>query len=216
MEDAEKENAPDPVQPIPNPKKRTKATAAVSNHQPPSQSTVLSPKSSNSRTFPKSPIRPTLGSPQKLHLSRPASPLKPAIPPSPAKSAAIAATASLASMLNEKPISTRSKAAAGRKATNPHRNAATKPAVVRAKRGPAKTRAPAVTEIRCVSSSSNTSNTSTGTTVVKKGARGTTAASVSAATKKKNLNVDVAAAVKKVTAGADGPAAGRRVLRNRP
>jgi len=215
MEDANKENAPDPVQPIPNPKKRAKASATASSRQPPSQSTVLSPKSSNSRTFPQSPIRPALESPQKSYVSCPASPLKPALPPSPAKCAAIAATASLANMVNEKPKLTRSKATTGRKATNPSASASTKPAVFRTRRGAANTQAPAVAEIRCASSGSNTSNTSTGTTVVKKGARAPKTASVSAATRKKNNNVVVAAG-KKVTAGTDGPAAGRRVLRNRP
>ncbi len=215
MEDADKENAPDPIQPIPNPKKRAKATATASSRQPPSQSTVLSPKSSNSRTFPQSPIRPALGSPQKSYLSRPASPLKPALPISPAKSAAIAATANLASMVNEKSKTTRSKGATGRKTTNPPANTAAKPAVSRPKRGAANTQAPAVADIRCASSSSSTSNTSTGTTVVKKGARAPTNASVSAATKKKNVNVSVAAK-KKVIVGTDGPAAGRRVLRSRP
>lgn len=212
MEDANKENAPDPVQPIPNPKKRAKASATASSRQPPSQSTVLSPKSSNSRTFPQSPIRPALGSPQKSYVSCPPSPLKPALPPSPAKCAAIAATASLANMVNEKPKLTRSKATNGRKATNPN---ATKPAVIRTRRGAANTQAPAVAEVRCASSGSNTSNTSTGTTVVKKGASAPKTASVSATTRKKNNNAVVAAG-KKVTAGTDGPAAGRRVLRNRP
>ena len=218
MEDANKENAPNPVQPIPNPKKRTKATTTASNRQPPSQSTVLSPKSSNSRTFPQSPIRPALGSPQKLYLSRPASPSKLALPPSPAKSAAIAATANLASMVHEKPKPTRSKAATGRKATNPPAIApiTAKAATTRAKRGAVNTQAPAVAEIRCASNSSNTSNTSTGTTVVRKGAKASTAASTSAAAKRKNFNAGVAAAGKKVTAGTDGPATGRRVLRSRP
>ena len=216
MEDANKENAPDPVQHLPNPKKRTKATAATSNRQAPNQSTVLSPKSSNSRTFPQSPVRPALGSPQKLYFARPASPLKPALPPSPAKSAAIAATANLASLVNEKTKTTRSKAATVRKATNPPVKGATKPTVSRTKRGGANTQAAAVAEVRCVSNSSNASNTSTGTTVVKKGVRAPAAPSVSAATKKKNAAASVSAAGKKLTAVADVPAAGRRVLRSRP
>ena len=119
-------------------------------------------------------------------------------------------------MINEKSKPTRSKAATTRKATNPSANAAAKPVVSRGKRGAANAQAPAIAEIRCVSSSSNASNTSTGTTVVKKGARAPTAASVSATTKKKNATAGVAAAGKKVTAGTDGPAVGRRVLRSRP
>ena len=119
-------------------------------------------------------------------------------------------------MASEKSKLTRSKATTTRKATNPAASAAAKPVVSRGKRGAANAQAPAIAEIRCMSSSSNASNTSTGTTVVKKGARVPMAAGISAATKKKNATVGVTAAGKKVTTAAEGPAVGRRVLRSRP
>ncbi|KAK0250012.1 hypothetical protein LTS09_014892 [Friedmanniomyces endolithicus] len=90
----DKENAPaptelEPTQPqdLPNPKKRvktatttvanTKATRTVSRKGPaPPTSTILSPKSHNSRTLPRSPFKPAL-SPEKIALiDRLASPVK--------------------------------------------------------------------------------------------------------------------------------------------
>jgi hypothetical protein len=62
-----------------NPKKRAKGpvpperTTSRARLQP---NQVLSPRSPNSRTVPRSPVRPTV-SPMKSHLSRPVSPLKP-------------------------------------------------------------------------------------------------------------------------------------------
>ena len=208
----DKENASDPSQPLPNPKKRLKASGNGTIHHTHNPSTVLSPKSSNSRTLPHSPIRPPLGSPQKSYLSRPISPLKPASPvkaPLPVKAAvaaATAATANLASLVSDQPKATRSRAASGRKATNP--TTAAKPTVTRPKRGVTKTQPAA--ELRSVSNGSNTSSTSTGTTVVKKGAKATPAP-----TKKP---VGISAAGKKLAAGpkvVEGPATGRRVLRKR-
>lgn len=212
MENEDKENTPDPAQTLPNPKKRPKTAANAPSRQVTNPSTVLSPKSSNSRTLPQSPIRPTLGSPQKSHLSRPVSPLKPmspskqftfAKPISPAKSAAIAATTQLVDVLAEKPKAMRGKAAPGRKAAP-----ATKPASTRPKRG---MDPPPMPESRTVSSQSTVSTTSNATTVVKKGGRAQNA-TTAAAQKKKALNVGVSAAGKKV---ADAPPAGRRVLRKR-
>ncbi|KAA6409567.1 MAG: hypothetical protein FRX48_06178 [Lasallia pustulata] len=209
MFNVDQENAPNPAEPIPNPKKRTKGTAtATSSRQVTNPSTVLSPKSSNSRTLPHSPIRPPFGSPQKSYLARPISLLKPASPvklASPAKDTGAAVSPVL--LVNEKPKPTRGKAAPVRKTTNPP--AATKMAVTRSKRAAPTIQEPPAT--RSVSNTSNTSNTSTGTTVVKKGGR---AASSTAA--KKSVAASVAG--KKVAPGAkiEAPAAGRRVLRNRP
>jgi len=207
---ADKENTPDATQPFPNPQKRTKTTAAVQSRQVTNPSCVLSPKSSNSRTLPQSPIRPALDSRQKPHLLRPTSPLKPASPikvASPAKTAVLAATTTLAHIVGEKPKSGRTVAATGRKASKPAIEPKT--SAVRPKRG-APT-GPTATETRTVSSSSNTSATSTGTTVVKSKAKAPPAAK--APTRK---GVGVSAAGKKVaSAKAEAPAAGRRVLRTR-
>lgn len=204
MESMDKENVQDHDQRIPNPKKRTKAGTS---RQAPNPSTVLSPKSANSRTLPQSPIRPTLGSPQKSYISRPVSPLKPPSPvkmASPAKVAAAAATATLAGMLSEKAKPGRPKAVAGRKAPNP---TTTKAGSTRAKRG-AGNDVHEPEDVRKASNTSNISNFSTATTVVKPGKKAVANAG-------KKGDVGVRAVGKKVTAGTEGPPAGRRVLRKR-
>jgi hypothetical protein len=205
MDYADKENTAEPAQPIPNPKKRTKANRAESR-QVTHLSTVLSPKSANSRTLPQSPIRPALGSPQKSYLSRPVSPMKPYLPikvATPAKAAAAAATANLASMLNEKPKAGRPKAGTGRNASNPKLPA--KGPGLRAKRGAENVQEPE--DVRKVSNTSNISSASTGTTIVKN-----TRKAPAAAAKK---NVGASAVGKKVAAAAEASAPGRRVLRKR-
>ena len=213
LEHADKENTPEPGH-LPNPKKRTKTTAISPSRQLTNPSTVLSPKSSNSRTLPQSPIRPALASPQKSYLSRPPSPLKPMspskqLPPSkqfsPAKSAAIAAISTLANTASEKPKATRGKAAAGKKATITAATAA-KPAATRAKRGVGASQAARGTRI--ASNSSDASTTSNATTVMRKGGK----APASAASAARKRGVGVSAAGKKV---AEAPAAGRRILRKR-
>ncbi|KAK5127033.1 hypothetical protein LTR85_008392 [Meristemomyces frigidus] len=83
--DDDKENAPaQPSQDLPNPKKRaktatanTKATRTASRKVVPSS--VLSPKSHNSRTLPRSPFKPSTAQ-DKPALGRPTSPIKPSIP----------------------------------------------------------------------------------------------------------------------------------------
>ncbi|KAK4540831.1 hypothetical protein LTR36_008908 [Oleoguttula mirabilis] len=85
-DDDDKENAPtQPTHDLPNPKKRaktatanTKATRTASRKIVPS--TVLSPKSHNSRTLPRSPFKPTIIASDKPSLGRPPSPVKPSIP----------------------------------------------------------------------------------------------------------------------------------------
>ncbi|MCJ1458461.1 hypothetical protein MMC28_008834 [Mycoblastus sanguinarius] len=207
MESADKENAQGAAQTIPIPKKRTKVGA--NPRQDPKVSTVLSPKSANSRTLPQSPVRPELGSPQKPYLSRPVSPLKPISPIKsvpPAKAAAAAATASLAGMVNEKTKVGRPKATIARKTTNSGMTA--KPAATRAKRGAIVEKEPE--HLRNVSNTSNISSASTGTTVVRNAGKGNAAAA-----RKKN-DVEVKAVGKKVAVGgAEGPPLGRRVLRKR-
>lgn len=79
-----------PAQPdLANPKKRTKTTTTTTTKtttqantkasrakNPPANSTVLSPKSHNSRTLPRSPFKAG-GSPEKASTVRPVSPAKP-------------------------------------------------------------------------------------------------------------------------------------------
>ena len=204
MDSADKENDAQSIQGIPNPKKRTKTTTtAAKSRQATNPSTVLSPKSANSRTLPQSPTRPELKSPQKLYNAHSTSPLKP-IPPiklaSPAKAAAAVATANLAIMVNEKTKSGRAKTGAGRKASNP---TATKTVAGRPKRGVDVVKEPE--EVRKVSNQSNISSMSTGTTIVKNARKAPTTAA------KKN-DVGVRAVGKKVTAM---PPPGRRILRKR-
>ncbi|KAG8530774.1 uncharacterized protein KY384_004131 [Bacidia gigantensis] len=173
--------------PIENPKKRAKANKNATTARAPHPSTVLSPKSANSRTLPQSPVRPHLGSPAKSFQSHATSPLKPQVvlvKPEPAASAA--ATAALAKMVNEK-TKGRPKSAAGKRPGG--------------KKGPSpeeQTENP-----RTVSSASNVSATSSGTTIVKPAKK-----------------VAKTAVKKKVVANTGGkrvdpPATGRRVLRKR-
>jgi hypothetical protein len=205
---ADKENAPDPSQPIPNPKKRTK-TAAGMARQAPNPSTVLSPKSSNSCTLSQSPVRPPLGSPRKQHVSRPASPLKPA---SPARIAVAAATNTLASLVGDRIKGTKPAAGTVRKASKQATEA--KAGATRAKRGGVGA-VPSEAESRTVSSSSSNASgmtsLSTGTTVVKKIGKALNASSKTLSRKAVGTGV-----VKKVVeAKAEAPATGKRVLRKR-
>ena len=208
MTGEDKENAPERDHLIPNPKKRTKATGAVPSRQVTNPSTVLSPKSSNSRTIPQSPVRLPFGSPQKSYISRPISPLKPVSPfkaTSPAKAAAMAASSTLVNLVAEKLKPGRPAANTSRKASKPvveQRGPTT-----RAKRCVAN--AQIIAQNRTVSSSSNVSGVSTGTTVFK-------AKPVPAAKTAVKKGVAISAAGKKVAAAtADVSTTGRRVLRKR-
>ncbi|KAI9701997.1 MAG: hypothetical protein M1836_001341 [Candelina mexicana] len=204
---ADKENAL--TEDLSLPKKRAKPTASTraasrTKIQP---SQVLSPKSSNSRTLPHSPIRPVM-SPSKSFLARPVSPLKPTAP----------AVTALVGMVQK----ARTTRATGRKPTpaapaTMAAAAAVTAAGGRVKRGagvrPLTTQAAAATvRDRAASNSSETSNA---TTVV------TTKSKRAVATKKipaANKAVAVSATGKKVAASVakiEGPPAGRRVLRKR-
>ena len=203
MDSVDKENDAQSMEMIPNPKKRTKMNTAAKSRQPTNPSTVLSPKSANSRTLPQSPIRPELKSPQKLYPAHTKSPLKSISPvnlASPAKAAAV--TVNLARIVNEKAKPGRPQGAAGRKATNPTTANA---AVGRPKRGANIAKEPE--DVRKVSNQSNISGVSTGTTVVKNAKKAPTAAA-------KKKDVGVRAVERKVTAGTRMPP-GRRVLRKR-
>lgn len=206
MKSADKENNAQSLEAIPNPKKRAKMTATAKSRQATNPSTVLSPKSANSRTLPQSPIRAELNSPQKSHFAHPTSPLKSISPiklASPAKTAAAAATANLASMVNEKAKPGRPKAAPSRKASNP---TTTKTALGRPKRGADVAKEPE--DVRKVSNQSNISGISANTTIVKNERKAPGAAA-------KKGNVGVRAVGKKVTAGTGMPPPARRVLRKR-
>ncbi|MCJ1295398.1 hypothetical protein MMC34_006960 [Xylographa carneopallida] len=220
LETADKENAIDIDQPIPNPKKRNQTAATVPSRQVTNPSSVLSPKSSNSRTLPYSPIRPPFGSLQKPYLSQPLSPLKPFSPSkvtspsktgSPAKAATAAATTILSNLIGEKLKPGREDVKARRKALKPM--AESTATITRPRRGAANI---IVAESRTASSSSNYSGTSTGTTVVKANTKGTRKApsGPKAGVKK---GVGISAAGKKVAAAKiELTAPGRRVLRKRP
>lgn len=210
MEILDKENVPDPAQTIPNPKKRTKAIAGATTQKALNQSTILSPKSSNSRTLPQSPIRPPTGSPQKPFAPSSASPLKPIViikAALPAKTTAATST-NPASAVSEKAKTTRAKAATTRKASN--LSTKPKPVVGRPKYGVDS----APIQSRSVSNTSQASNASTGTTIMKRGAKSTTL-TTAAVNKKKNFNSGAQAAAKKAPAATEAPPAGRRVLRKR-
>ena len=206
----DKENAPDATHAIPNPKKRTKTTAAIPSRQVTNPSCVLSPKSSNSRTLPQSPIRSAYNSPQKSLLSRPIAPSRPLSPikiASPVKAAAATATGALADLVGEKIKVGRVPAGPRRKASKPVMEP--RMAATRTRRGGATESA--ATGIRTVSSSSNTSGTSTGTTVVK-----TTLKPLAASRAAAKKGVGVSAAGKKVVAGKpETLVTGQRVLRKR-
>ncbi|MCJ1378430.1 hypothetical protein MMC17_001528 [Xylographa soralifera] len=207
---ADKENALDMNQSIPNPKKRSKTAATAPSRQVTNPSSVLSPKSSNSRTLPHSPIRPPFGSPQKSYLSRPVSPLKPISPSkvaSPAKAAAVAATTTLANLIGEKLKPGREGVKTRRKASKPFVGSTT--TNTRPRRGAANI---IVGESRTASSSSSYSGTSTGTTVVKANTKAPPAPKAGA-----KKGVGISAAGKKVAAAQiEAPATGTRVLRKRP
>lgn len=181
-------------------------------------SRILSPKSLNSRTYPHSPLR---GSPDKLHntgyLSRPISPLKPSSPlkATPANMDARDRSTKTAAPKDNRPASQlRGARAAG---TGP-----------RAVRSPAQR--PATRQERRLSTSTNSSTMSSGTTIVKPtrpatatGVRRPPTASSNAATKKttaaKSQAPSTTAKKGATTARKATPASGeapkRRALRTR-
>jgi len=243
---SDKENVPclDEMNPqLSNPKKRTGPNAAPSPSRVVSQlaeSKILSPKSSNSRTFPQSPLRnsPTKTQQQQLHIAcsvslKSSSPIK-------------AATATLVGMVeNARARATRGAAAAARK-MSPTRNTraasqAKKGTVMSAttitakKAATTSTSRPATRQhyTRQVSSSTTTSSTSCGTMIVRPtraaaGARkAATAAGTSATMAAKNPSGQKVQAPRATSAAkkpivsarsagvSDAPAPGRRILRKR-
>ena len=204
-------------------------TRAASRTQKPSS--VLSPRSHNSRTLSRSPIKewnsPTkASSPMKSMIARPVSPLKPA---SPLKSAASAATSALSAAAHG--MARGAAATAGKLGRTASRE---KTATVANTKGkmlppprPGTSTAPSSPH-RIPSSQTTTSEmstTSTSTTVVTKPKRGrgakAPATKTSPVAKKTVAATKVKTALKGNTAGANKkvvlaePAAGRRVLRKR-
>ncbi|PWY89095.1 hypothetical protein BO70DRAFT_359414 [Aspergillus heteromorphus CBS 117.55] len=225
---SDKENAPaagEPLDVLKNPKRRGAAAGTsrvVSQEMRGADYRILSPKTSNSRTYPQSPLR---ASPEKptnsSYLSRPMSPLKPSSP--------LKSTTGI--------IRTVKGASSAIKDNRPPSQAAKRP-VSRAATGSKTLRSPlprpATRQLERRGSVS--SSASSGTTVAKPtrtgtGARKATTASTSSATTKKSTvaRQTASAAAKRNTtsattkraptpAGGDAPTtttAGRRVLRKR-
>ncbi|KAL4996779.1 Borealin N terminal-domain-containing protein [Aspergillus recurvatus] len=222
---SDKENAPasgEQLDVLKNPKRRANPGATAGTSRVVSQEVrgadyrILSPKSSNSRTYPQSPL---LRSPEKAqpssYLSRPMSPLKPS---SPLKSTtgnyAASRPGSSRGTAPPRPPSSQTKRPASRAAT----------AGSRAIRSPLSRPGTRQTDRR----GSVSSSTSSGTTVAKTSSsrRITPASAASAAAKKVSAAQSQApAAVKKSTvsgsrkaiasAGGETATGGRRVLRKR-
>ncbi|KAL4960890.1 uncharacterized protein BDV14DRAFT_181606 [Aspergillus stella-maris] len=225
---SDKENAPasgEQLDVLKNPKRRTKHGAAAGTSRVVSQelrggdARILSPKSSNSRTYPQSPLRASPEKPQSSsYLSRPMSPLKPS---SPLKSTS-------GNLSNARPGSSRGVAPA-----RPPSSASKRPASRAATAGPRSIRSPLSrpgtrqTERR----DSVSSTASSGTTVAKSSSRKvTTASTASAAAKKASIARSQApsAASKRsaasgtgarkattASAGEESTTGGRRTLRKR-
>ena len=220
----------DAIPTLKNPK-RVKAGGPVSRTASRTEkaTSVLSPKSHNSRTLPRSPIKaypsPTK---QQSYIARPTSPLKPA---SPLKTAASAATSAISASLHG--MVEHAKRGAGATARGLTRTASKEkvmtsktaksmPPPARPAPQPYQMQEPTRT-ISSASSHSNSSNvtaSSTSTTVVKKGrtvittvAQNTTEKRSAASTKPALKKAAATTAAKKVVVAE--PAAGRRVLRKR-
>jgi hypothetical protein len=223
----------DAPEPLPTKKTRTtKATTtgtqrATSRAKPTS---VLSPRSHNSRTLPRSPIKeptsPFKSSPAKSYIARPISPLKPT---SPLKSAASAATSAITAAAHgmiehakrSKPASrttSREKLAASTTATKGKMLPPPRPQT--APSSPARTASASTS----TSEQSSTSTNSNGTVVKATGTvrgRPKAAASKPTATKAVTTATAKASALKTSTKAVNKkvvvaePAGGRRVLRKR-
>ncbi|KAL5357421.1 Borealin N terminal-domain-containing protein [Aspergillus floccosus] len=221
---SDKENAPatgESLDVLKNPKRRGKPGAGAGTSRVVSQEVrgadyrILSPKSSNSRTYPQSPLRASPEKPQNSsYLARPMSPLKPSSPLKSTSASISRSTkgAASTSMVGRPPSQAKrplSRTAASSKTT---RSPLPRPATRQLERR-----------------GSVSSSASSGTTVAKPtrtgaGARKATTASAASATSKKTASRNLTSASAKQTAAsasrkATGPAGeastGRRVLRKR-
>lgn len=157
---------------VENPKKRPRGApfaplpaTRTTSQRPVTQPQILSPKSSNTRAqLARVPVRPiNSSSPPKSHLARPTSPLKPGAP------APAGGASSILTNMVEKAKSTR--AAASRKVTEGSNTSSAAP-IGRGRRGAAAQPAAPVPRVGRGrgNSDSNSSETSTGTTVVRRAA----------------------------------------------
>lgn len=220
---SDKENAPlpDAHLSLENPKKRGNPSApgqprSVSQVLRDAESKVLSPKSSNSRTYKQSPL---IASPTKTsYLSRPASPLKPSSP--------LKAMIEDARARTMRPETKKGSPTGGRKTktTTQTRKTTTKQAKPIASKSPAPR--PATRQDRHTSTSTTSSNMSSGTTIVRPTrtatAKRATATTSSAAAKRtavaRSQGPTAAATAKRTVAkkAAEAPASNTgRVLRKR-
>ncbi|PCG91428.1 Hypothetical protein PENO1_093920 [Penicillium occitanis (nom. inval.)] len=218
---SDKENAPVPEAPIPldNPKKRGNPAASgqprsVSQVLRDAETKVLSPKSSNSRTYKQSPL---ITSPTKAsYMSRPTSPLKPA---SPLK--AMIEDARARATRPESKAASPAPSVRRTKPTTQTKRTAVKPTSSAIPKSPGNT---SRQHNRNISTSTTSSSMSASTTIVKptRGTQRATATTSSAAAKRATLNRSqgptAAAAAKRTVvaakkAGAD--ASTGRVLRKR-
>ncbi|EFR02232.1 hypothetical protein MGYG_05235 [Nannizzia gypsea CBS 118893] len=244
---SDKENAGYPDlsnHPLTNPKQRSKPTLPAASSRNVSQRTesnILSPKSSNSRTFPQSPLKmsPTKPQQQEPYHIRAFSPLKHTSPTKHMNYAATPATPKLRTMRGAAgvrrvtPPDNSSDSAPGR-VPRPKKAMSIKSAPGGSRRPP--TRPGTRQTNRQVSTSTTSSNASVataGTTIVRSAksaapkkpeasntaskkpptSRGRAATTASAATASTTRKITVAAARK--GQGAEQPAPGRRVLRSR-
>ncbi|KAE8144891.1 Borealin N terminal-domain-containing protein [Aspergillus avenaceus] len=232
---SDKENAPaagEQLDVLKNPKRRAKPGAAAGTSRVVSQEVrgadfrILSPKSSNSRTYPQSPLRASPEKPQNSpYLSRPVPTLKPS---SPLKAAPASFTGSLENARLRSTKGTPSSSAISRPASQLSKRPASRATGAKtATRSPLPR--PATRQLERRGSVSST--TSSGTTVTKPtktgaNARKVTAASTASSTAKKTATKNattaatakrnVASATRKTTApAAEAPTTGRRVLRKR-
>jgi hypothetical protein len=193
---------------IENPKKRTRGGPS-----PPDRTTsraklnpsqVLSPRSANSRTLPRSPVRQAV-SPGKSHLARPVSPLKPAAP------APAGGAAGILTNMVEKAKSTRGTGA--RKPTEPASTATV--GAGRGKRAIAPAGAPKVGKGRA-STISDSSDASNGTTVMRKPVAAKKAVPAKKTVMSTIKGIGGTGSTKKLPAAKPAaPATGMRVLRKR-
>ncbi|KAL4892533.1 Borealin N terminal-domain-containing protein [Aspergillus ambiguus] len=223
---SDKENAPttgESLDVLKNPKRRGRPPAAAGTSRVVSQEVrgtdyrILSPKSSNSRTYPQSPLRASPEKPQNSsYLARPMSPLKPS---SPLKST----SASVPGVRSTKGGASTS--TVGRPPSQAKRPVSRAATGTKTMRSPLPRPATRQLERRgSVSSSASSGTTAAKPTRTGTGARKATTASTASTTSKKTASRNLTSATGKQSAAsvsrkATGPAgeapAGRRVLRKR-
>ena len=193
-------------QPIANKKQRTAAKdSSHPSHHNPNPSTVLSPKSANSRTLPSHHSKGGELLQKSQYASRPTSPLKAQTSPMKTK-----ATATVGGASKSTAVSTLSKTMGP-----PPQPQGSKPRGRKAAAAPATAGSVEIHDEGSIRTVSSASNASTGTTIVKKTSAGGAkrgGAKISKATTGKKTTAPATAAVGEEKAGMKS---GRRVLRKR-